>query len=109
MSDKLYNDDGQNPTDSPFSNLSSNDIIQHLLEPAVIPGISAVANMAWCERAAYDISFLGVEGNYSPGAGDIGSAVHRVVIKSTLEIAQCIKNGAKIGKADALEVFVTNA
>jgi hypothetical protein len=35
--------------------------------------------MAWCERAAYDISFIGVGSNYLPGAGDIGSAVHRIV------------------------------
>jgi CRISPR/Cas system-associated exonuclease Cas4 (RecB family) len=93
---------------SSSSNLSSHDIIQQLV-PAVIPRISSVANMAWCERAAYDISFLGVESNYLPGAGDIGSSVHRVVIKSTLEIVQSIKNGATISKADALNVFLTNA
>jgi hypothetical protein len=102
-------DNGPTASSSSSSfNLSSHDVIQQLL-PAVIPRISAVANMAWCERAAYDISFLGVESNYLPGAGDIGSSVHRVVIKSTLEIVQSIKNGSTISKADALDVFMTNA
>lgn len=87
---------------------SANDII-HQLEPPTIPRISAIANMAWCERAAYSISFLGVESNYLPGAGDIGSAVHRIVIKSTLEIVQSIKNGITLGKSDMLDIFSSNA
>jgi hypothetical protein len=88
--------------------LSSRDFIRQL-NPAVLPRISAIANMAWCERAAYDISFLGVESNYLPGAGDIGSAVHRIVIKSTLEIVQSIKNGAIVSKPDAMDFFLRNA
>jgi hypothetical protein len=87
---------------------SANDII-HKLESPTIPRISAIANMARCERAAYNISFLGVQSNYLPGAGDIGSAVHRIVIKSTLEIVQSIKNGARVCKSDAMDIFSTNA
>jgi hypothetical protein len=87
---------------------SATDII-HKLESTTIPRISAIANMAWCERAAYGISFLGVQSNYLPGAGDIGSAVHRIVIKSTLEIVQSIKNGTRICKSDAMDIFSTNA
>jgi CRISPR/Cas system-associated exonuclease Cas4 (RecB family) len=90
------------------SQASANDIIRQL-EPPTIPRISAIANMAWCERAAYSISFLGVESNYLPGAGDIGSAVHRIVIKSTLEIVQSVKNGCKLSKSDMLDIFSTNA
>jgi len=87
---------------------SATDII-HKLESPTIPRISAIANMAWCERAAYGISFLGVQSNYLPGAGDIGSAVHRIVIKSTLEIVQSIKNGTRICKSNAMDIFSTNA
>lgn len=65
--------------------------------------------MAWCERAAYDISFLGVESNYLPGAGDIGSSVHRIVIKSTLEIIESIKDGARLSKSEAIDIFSRNA
>jgi CRISPR/Cas system-associated exonuclease Cas4 (RecB family) len=90
------------------SQASANDIICQL-EPPTIPRISAIANMAWCERAAYSISFLGVESNYLPGAGDIGSAVHRIVIKSTLEIVQSIKNGMRLSKSQAMDIFSTNA
>jgi len=92
----------------PPSTLSAHDVI-HELNPAVIPRITAIANMAWCERAAYDISFLGVESNYSPGTGDIGSALHRIIIKSTLEIVQSIKKGVAVSKADASDVFLRNA
>jgi hypothetical protein len=42
--------------------------------------------MGWCERA-YDISFFGVDGYPESDMGVIGSAIHRIVIKSTLEIA----------------------
>jgi hypothetical protein len=110
---------------SPFSytlprslSLSSRDII-HQLNPAVIPRVSAIANMAWCERAAYNISFFGVESDsYLDGSGEIGSAVHRIVIKSILEIVSSIKNTAsgvndsnnnKFTKADAMKIFLSNA
>jgi hypothetical protein len=88
--------------------VSANDIIHKLGSPT-IPRISAIANMAWCERAAYGITFLGVQSNYLPGSGDIGSAVHRIVIKSTLEIVQSIKNGCSVSKSDMLDIFSTNA
>jgi hypothetical protein len=88
--------------------ISANDII-HQIKPVVIPRISSVANMAWCERAAYDISFLGLQSNYLPGAGDIGSSVHRIVIKSMLEIVQSMKEGKRLSKSDATDVFLRNA
>jgi hypothetical protein len=87
---------------------SANDII-HNIEPPTIPSISAIANMAWCERAAYSISFLGVQSNYLPGTGDIGSAVHRIVIKSILEIVPSIRNGIKLSKSEIMDVFSINA
>jgi hypothetical protein len=71
--------------------------------------------MAWCERAAYNISFFGVESDsYLDGSGEIGSAVHRIVIKSILEIVNSIKNAAdennnKFSKADAMKIFLSNA
>jgi hypothetical protein len=37
--------------------LSYHEIIRQL-NPSVMPRITAIANMGWCERAAYDISFL---------------------------------------------------
>src|SRR5215467_1295997 len=87
---------------------SANDII-HNIEAPTIPRISAIANMAWCEHPACIISFLGVQSNYLPGTGDIGSAVHRIVIKSILEIVQSIRNGLKLTKSEAVDVFSTNA
>jgi hypothetical protein len=39
--------------------ISYHEIISQL-NPAVIPRVTAIANMGWCERAAYDISFFGV-------------------------------------------------
>ena len=94
--------------------LNSRDII-HQLNPAVIPRVSAIANMAWYERAAYNISFFGVESDsYLDGSGEIGSAVHRIVIKSILEIVDAIKNddaagNNKFAKADAMRIFMSNA
>lgn len=81
------------PLPLPLS-VSSHDII-HQLSPAVIPRVSAIANMAWYETAAYNISFFGVESDsYLEGSGEIGSAVHRIVIKSILEIVNSIRNAA---------------
>jgi hypothetical protein len=102
------------PSLSRSLSLSSHDFI-HQLSPAVIPSVSAIANMAWCERAAYNISFFGVESDsYFDGSGEIGSAVHRIVIKSILEIVNSIKNAAdennnKFSKADAMKIFLSNA
>ena len=36
-----------------------------------MPRVTAVANMGWCERAAYDISFYGVEGYSENNMGAI--------------------------------------
>ena len=90
--------------------ISSHDII-HQLNPTVIPRISDIANMSWCERAAYNISFFGVESDsYLDGAGEIGRAVHRIVIKSILEIVDLIKKGNdRLAKEDAMNVFLSNA
>jgi CRISPR/Cas system-associated exonuclease Cas4 (RecB family) len=89
--------------------VSAHDII-HQLNPAVIPRISAIADMAWCERAAYNVSFFGVNSDsFSDEAGEIGNAIHRIVIKSTLEIVDLIKNGHRFTKADAVNVFLSNA
>ena len=43
--------------------------------------------------------------------GEIGSAIHRIVIKSILEIVQSIKQGNdnNISKQDAKQTFVSNA
>jgi hypothetical protein len=42
--------------------------------------------------------------------GEIGTAIHRIVIKSVLEIVQSIKQGKnKISKQDAKQIFVSNA
>ena len=89
--------------------VSAHDII-HQLNPAVIPRISAIADMAWCERAAYNVSFFGVDSDsFTDEAGEIGNAIHRIVIKSTLEIVDLIKNGHRFTKADAVHVFLSNA
>lgn len=52
-------------TDIGFNNNSDSEItrvskinyheIINQLSPAVIPRVTAIANMGWCERAAYDI------------------------------------------------------
>jgi hypothetical protein len=103
------------PSLSRSLSLSSHDFI-HQFSPAVMPRVSAIANMGWCERAAYNISFFGVESDsYLNGSGEIGSAVHRIVIKSILEIVDAIKNddavdnNNKISKADAMRIFMSNA
>jgi hypothetical protein len=85
------------------------EIIHHL-NPAVIPRVTSIANMGWCERAAYDISFFGVQGFPENNMGEIGTAIHRIVIKSVLEIVQSIKQGKNnISKQDAKQIFVSNA
>ena len=103
------------PSLSRSLSLISHDFI-HQLNPAVMPRVSAISNMGWCERAAYNISFFGVESNsYLDGSGEIGSAVHRIVIKSILEIVDAIKNdddaanNNKFCKADAMKIFMSNA
>ncbi len=89
---------------------SSSDII-HQLQPVVIPRITAISHMAVCERAAYNIEFLGMQSGDFTASGEIGSAVHRIVIKSILEIINSIKkgNGSPISKSNAIDLFRTNA
>jgi hypothetical protein len=89
---------------------SSSDIIRQL-QPVVIPRITAISHMAVCERAAYNIEFLGMQSGDFTASGEIGSAVHRIVIKSILEITNSIKkrNGSPISKSNALDLFRNNA
>ena len=89
---------------------SSSDIIRQL-QPVVIPRITAISHMAVCERAAYNIEFLGMQSGDFNASGEIGSAVHRIVIKSILEIINSIKkgNGSPISKSNAIDLFRTNA
>jgi hypothetical protein len=89
---------------------SSSDII-HQLQPVVIPRITAISHMAVCERAAYNIEFLGMQSGDFTASGEIGSAVHRIVIKSIIDIINSIKkgNGSPISKSNAIDLFRTNA
>ena len=87
---------------------SSNDIIRHL-EPTIIPRVSAIAKMALCERAAYNISFFGMESNEYTASGEIGNAVHRITVKSMLEIINLSKRGHAIEKEYGIGIFEHNA
>jgi hypothetical protein len=91
--------------------ISSSSDITHQLQPVVIPRITAISHMAVCERAAYNIEFLGMQSGDFTASGEIGSAVHRIVIKSILEIINSIKNGngLPISKSNAIDLFRTNA
>ena len=72
--------------------------------------MTAIANMGWCERSAYDISFFGVDGFPDNNMGEIGTAIHRIIIKSILEIVQSIKHDrSNISKQDAKQIFYSNA
>jgi hypothetical protein len=88
--------------------LSSNDVIRQL-EPTTIPRVSAIAKMALCERAAYNISFFGMESNDFSANGEIGNAVHRITIKSVLEIISLSKTGKPIHKESDIGIFEDNA
>lgn len=88
--------------------LSSNDVIRQL-EPTVIPRVSAIAKVALCERAAYNISFFGMESNDYSAIGEIGNAVHRITIKSVLEIINQSKRGRPIHKESSIGIFEDNA
>jgi hypothetical protein len=89
--------------------ISYHDIIRQL-EPAVIPRVTSIANLGWCERAAYDVAFFGVDGYSETNMGVIGSAMHRIVIKSILEIVQSLKSGQNniTTKEDAKQIFDSN-
>ena len=93
-----------------LTSISANDIIREI-KPVVIPRISAVSHIAICERAAYNIDFLGMESGDFSASGEVGSAVHRIVIKSILEIVDNIRKAKDsiISKADAIKLFRNNA
>src|SRR5215469_244622 len=88
--------------------LSSNDVIRQL-EPTTIPRVSAIAKMALCERAAYNISFFGMESNDFSANGEIGNSVHRITIKSVLEIISQSKTGKPLHKESGIGIFEDNA
>jgi hypothetical protein len=91
---------------SPFI-LTSSSVIR-VLEPAIIPRVSAIAQMGFCERAAFNISFFGMESNQYTANGEIGNAVHRITIKSILEIIALSKSGIPTRKATGLHIFEQN-
>ncbi len=98
--------------------LTSKDIIRKI-NPVVLPRISAIANIGLCERAAYNISFFGMESdNNFTAEGVIGNAIHRITLRSIMEITQSLKNGNKAinssknittQKSKAKEIFIRNA
>jgi hypothetical protein len=69
--------------------ISYHEIIRQL-SPSVIPRVTAISNMGWYERAAYDISFFCVKGFPENNMSENDTAIHRIVIKSILEIVQSI-------------------
>jgi CRISPR/Cas system-associated exonuclease Cas4 (RecB family) len=93
--------------DSTSFTLTTNSVIR-ILEPAVIPRVSAIAHMGFCERAAFNISFFGMESNQYTANGEIGNAVHRITIKSILEIIDLSKRRIPIRKATGLHIFERN-
>ena len=96
--------------------LTSKDIIRQI-NPVVIPRISAISNMAFCERATYNISFFGMESDNFTAEGVIGNAIHRIILKSLMEITQSIKNNSNnitsshfvTKRSKAKEIFIHNA
>jgi hypothetical protein len=96
--------------------LTSKDIIRQI-NPVVIPRISAISNMAFCERATYNISFFGMESDNFTADGVIGNAIHRIILRSLTEITQSIKNNSNTIKpshfvtkrSKAKEIFIRNA
>jgi hypothetical protein len=90
----------------PFA-LTSNSVIR-LLEPAIIPRVSAISHMGSCERAAFNISFYGMESNQNTANGEIGNAVHRITIKSILEIISLSRRGVPIRKTTGMHIFEYN-
>ena len=99
--------------------ITSKDVIRKI-NPVVLPRISAIANIGLCERAAYNISFFGMESNYNFTAeGVIGNAIHRITLRSLIEIIESLKNGSSndinsstnisTKKSKAKEIFIRNA
>ena len=50
--------------------------------------------MALCERAAYNISFFGMESDNFTADGVIGNAIHRIILRSIMEIIQSLRNNS---------------
>ena len=108
-------DNNHNGIDNGYT-LTSKDIIRQI-NPVVIPRISAIANMAFCERATYNISFFGMESDNFTADGVIGNAIHRIVLRSLTEITQSIKNNSNTitpshfvtKRSIAKETFIRNA
>ena len=99
--------------------LTSKDVIRKI-NPVVLPRISAIANIGLCERAAYNISFFGMESdNNFTAEGVIGNAIHRITLRSIMEITQSLKNGSSNAinsstnittqRSKAKEIFIRNA
>jgi hypothetical protein len=99
--------------------LTSKDIIRKI-NPVVLPRVSAIANIGLCERAAYNISFFGMESdNNFTAEGVIGNAIHRITLRSMMEIIESLKNGSRNAinsstniitkKSKAKEIFIRNA
>ena len=108
-------DNNHNGIDNGYT-LTSKDIIRQI-NPVVIPRISAIANMAFCERATYNISFFGMESDNFTADGVIGNAIHRIILRSLMEITQSIKNNSNTitsshfvtKRSKAREIFIRNA
>ncbi|HEX7142104.1 MAG TPA: hypothetical protein VF222_06475, partial [Nitrososphaeraceae archaeon] len=99
--------------------LTSKDVIRKI-NPVVLPRVSAIANIGLCERAAYNISFFGMESdNNFTAEGVIGNAIHRITLRSMMEIIELLKNGSRNAinsstniitkKSKAKEIFIRNA
>jgi hypothetical protein len=96
--------------------LTSNDVIRRI-NPVVIPRISSIANIALCERAAYNISFFGMESDNFTADGVIGNAIHRIILRSIMEITQSLSCNSNISgcsnlvtkKSGARRIFIQNA
>lgn len=99
--------------------LTSKDVIRKI-NPVVLPRVSAIANIGLCERAAYNISFFGMESdNNFTAEGVIGNAIHRITLRSMMEIIESLKNGSRNAmnsstniitkKSKAKEIFIRNA
>src|SRR5215208_1584017 len=96
--------------------LTSKDVIRKI-NPVVIPRISSISNMALCERAAYNISFFGMESGDFSADGVLGNAIHRIILRSIMEITGSLKSNsntvehsdAEIKRDNAKEIFIRNA
>jgi hypothetical protein len=104
-----------NSSKSKISSIADNNHNSHKYKPAI--RISAIANMAFCERATYNISFFGMESDNFNADGVIGNAIHRITLRSLTEITQSLRNNSNTiksshfvtKKSQAKETFIRNA